>query len=588
MALAFSLLGAAALVISGTAQVIWGIHAQSDIVRSRQQLVAQEAAKTVSAFIQEKLGALAITAGVMDLTGAAPPQRMIALESLLGLQPALRQVILLDVHGDVLASASRLSHAASRPFQERVSRDAAAWLAGHADYHGPVYVDHATSEPMMVLAVAVQDDLGGLRGSFAAEMNLKFMWDLINRLDLGPGGRAYVVDKEGMLIADRDMGRVLNGDNMLSLRPVAAFAGAARNAQLPPAQLYTGITGARVMGTYVPLGTPDWAVVTEVAASSAFHTVIAAALMSAGLTVALALLFGFAGMSVARHLTVPITRLAEAAARISAGETAVRADASGPREISALAVAFNTMTAQLSRTVESLEEGVRERTAQLESSNREMEAFMYSVSHDLRAPLRAIHGFSSILLSDFSDALPADAGRFLRHILDNTQSMTALINVLLELSRTGRQPMHRQTVSPARIVPEVIQGFAEERAGRALEITVGDLPDCQGDPTLLRQVWANLIANAVKFTRGRAEAKVEIGWVRQDGTGSYYVRDNGIGFDMKYADRLFSVFQRLHGSESFEGTGAGLAIVQRIVHRHGGRIWAESAPDAGACFYFTV
>ena len=240
-----------------------------------------------------------------------------------------------------------------------------------------------------------------------------------------------------------------------------------------------------------------------------------------------------------------------------------------------------------------LEEGVLERTAQLEAANKELEAFSYSVSHDLRAPLRAISGFARILLEDFAPQLEADSRRYLSLIATNTQQMGQLVDDLLAFSRLGRQPVNKETIQPEKIVRRVLAELQDEQKNRALEVKIGDLAACQGDPALLQQVWANLIANALKFSRTRLPAQIEIGSYVESPNGAdskiiYYVRDNGVGFDMQYAHKLFGVFQRLHRADEFEGTGVGLAIVQRVIHRHGGRIWAEAKPEAGATFYFTL
>ncbi|MBN1453141.1 MAG: PAS domain S-box protein [Anaerolineales bacterium] len=234
-----------------------------------------------------------------------------------------------------------------------------------------------------------------------------------------------------------------------------------------------------------------------------------------------------------------------------------------------------------------LEQRVAERTAQLEAANKELEAFSYSVSHDLRAPLRAINGFSRILLEDHASQLPEETARLLGIVRGNTQQMSRLIDDLLAFSRLSRQPVNRQTVNMADLVRQVLETLQNELEGRKVVIEVGELLACQGDPTLLKQVWMNLLSNALKFTHGREVARIEIGCEKREGEQVYLVKDNGVGFDMRYADKLFGVFQRLHSSIEFEGTGVGLAIVQRIIHRHGGRVWAEAELNVGATFYFT-
>jgi len=237
---------------------------------------------------------------------------------------------------------------------------------------------------------------------------------------------------------------------------------------------------------------------------------------------------------------------------------------------------------------QSLEMRVKQRTAQLETANKALEAFSYSVSHDLRAPLRAIDGFSRMMQEDYSQQLDAEGNRYLKVIRDNAKRMGELIDDLLTLSRFDRKEISRQPVFANEIIQMALNDLAPDWSGREIEFTIADLPVCLADASLLKQVWLNLLSNAIKYTRYKPLACIEVGYQRIDGEGVYFIKDNGAGFDMRYADNLFGVFQRLHREEEFEGTGIGLAIVQRIIKRHGGRIWAQAQSDRGATFYFTL
>jgi hypothetical protein len=236
----------------------------------------------------------------------------------------------------------------------------------------------------------------------------------------------------------------------------------------------------------------------------------------------------------------------------------------------------------------SLARHLRQRTAELEAANKDLEAFAFSVSHDLRAPLRAIHGFSRILQETFAAQMPPEACDLLQHVTTNTQQMEQLISALLHFSRLGWRPLTKQPVCLTLLVHESLEELRLEHGERPLDIQVEALPDCIGDASLLRQVFINLLSNACKFTRHKERRLVAVGCRQQGEETVYFVRDNGVGFDMQYAQRLFGVFQRLHRADEFEGTGIGLSIVQRIILRHGGRIWAEAAVDQGATFYFTL
>ena len=237
---------------------------------------------------------------------------------------------------------------------------------------------------------------------------------------------------------------------------------------------------------------------------------------------------------------------------------------------------------------EDLERRVVQRTADLEAANKELEAFTYSVSHDLRAPLRHITGFSGILLEDFAAQLDPPAQEYLRRIQEGTRRMGQLVDELLTLARVGRQALVVQVTGLDSVVREVISILAPEYEGREVEWKIGDLPFVECDRTLIQQVFQNLISNALKYSRPRDHAVIEIGQVEFDNQRAIFVRDNGVGFNMKYSDKLFGVFQRLHRSEDFEGTGVGLATVARIVQKHGGRVWADAQLDCGATFYFTL
>lgn len=235
-----------------------------------------------------------------------------------------------------------------------------------------------------------------------------------------------------------------------------------------------------------------------------------------------------------------------------------------------------------------LEKRVAERTRQLEMANHELESFSYSVSHDLRAPLRAIQGFSKILLEEYRSQLPADAVPFLDLIEGSGRRMGRLIDDLLSLSKLGRQELSFSEVNMRDMVEKVVAELLPQPVTRQIEFKIGPVAPCQADETLIRQVWINLLSNAIKFSGFREKAVIEIGSRAEGGREIYFVKDNGAGFDMAHAGRLFGVFQRLHSAEEFEGTGVGLAIVQRLVHRMGGKVWAESQLNEGSVFYFAL
>jgi light-regulated signal transduction histidine kinase (bacteriophytochrome) len=297
----------------------------------------------------------------------------------------------------------------------------------------------------------------------------------------------------------------------------------------------------------------------------------------AAVTISLGIVFS---LSTAR----PINRLKYASERIASGNLKHRVDITRNDEIGALASSFNNMAHKLENEI--LEHKRAE--DELSATNKELEAFCYSVSHDLRAPLRGINGFSRALVEDFADRLDSEGKDYLHRIRKACQHMGQLIDDLLALSRITRRDMRRERVDLSAIAQEIMMDLQKRRPRRQVEFVITDGLEANGDIRLVRLALLNLLDNAWKFTGKRPRAKIEFG-VTQNGDGSvYFVRDDGAGFNMEYVDKLFVAFQRLHDINEFEGTGIGLAIVQRVIHRHGGRIWAEGRVEQGATFYFTL
>ena len=301
------------------------------------------------------------------------------------------------------------------------------------------------------------------------------------------------------------------------------------------------------------------------------------------------------GVGIGYLLTRRLDRLANAAKRMTKGDLSVRTHLSGKDEVAAVGHAFDIMAesvakdrAALEQTNSALEARVKARTADLEDTNKELEAFSYSVSHDLRAPLRAVDGFSQALLEDYGNQLDSTGKNYLQRVRSGAQNMGALIDDLLKLSQVTRVPLQPAEIDLSAMAHDIIAQLHHGEPGRDIRVDIDDSLRSYGDPGLLRVALENLLGNAWKYTNKTPQAHMTFGAGQQDRETVFCVRDNGVGFDMKFADKLFSAFQRLHHKDEFEGTGIGLATAARIIRRHGGRIWAEAEPGKGATFCFTL
>jgi light-regulated signal transduction histidine kinase (bacteriophytochrome) len=259
------------------------------------------------------------------------------------------------------------------------------------------------------------------------------------------------------------------------------------------------------------------------------------------------------------------------------------------REVMALTVELEQRVEERTAALQAAQQELERKNASLLAANKELEAFSSSVSHDLRAPLRHLHGYARALFEDYQSSLDEQGREYLENISKVAEQMSALIDDLLSFARTSQHPLKRQALDFNRIVREIIADLKPEQQQRQIDWVVGPMPSVSGDPGLLRQVWVNLIANALKYTRYRERARIEIGCLDDsDNQFVFFIKDNGAGFDMSQSQKLFGLFQRLHSREEFEGTGLGLANVRRIIERHSGRTWAEGQVDKGATFFFSL
>jgi len=371
LTIAFLILSVVALLASGGLQLFFNIQTQQQAISSQQESIAQSAANTVSSFIEEKFSVLSTAAWMTNLSAASPDQQTQILESLLASQSEFRQLAVFDSHNDETAVASRVQinlSAASATFNGHVTSNMLAQTQKGQNYISPVYFDEATNEPLVVMAIPEIDALGNFQGILIAELKLASMWNLVDGLKVGNTGYAYVVNKQGNLIAFRDTNRAMKGEKVGTIKPVNEFILNPASTPENETSTYTGINGTEVVGTYASLGTPDWAVVTELPWQEAYQRSIQNIEVSIAILLVIAVLAGLMGTLVARRLAEPLLDLSIVAAEVAGGNLEVVAKADGPEEIVRVASTFNTMTSRLRELIGTLEQRVTERTKALATS----------------------------------------------------------------------------------------------------------------------------------------------------------------------------------------------------------------------------
>lgn len=454
-----------------------------------------------------------------------------------------------------------------------------------------------TGQQCLNFGYPVLDERGSLERVLYASLKLSLLSDAIAHISLPYDGSVTVLDRGGTVLArypepEKVVGKCLVGHPVVK----RILAHKEETFEMPGLDGLPRLHAVTTLddGLYVSVGIP-----LSVSFARA-NEALARNLTILGLVAMVILVIS--RFYARRTLLWPVNSLSSAANRLASGDLKARVGKiGGSAELVQLARAFDEMAEQLQRRQseiieanehinrlnQDLELRVQDRTAQFEAANKELEAFAYSVSHDLRAPLRHIGSFSEILRKKARDLDP-ESTRCLDFITSGAKQMEMLVHDLLNFSRTSRAQLHLKQVQLDDVVQDVKQSVLSELNGRAVDWNIRSLPEVRGDPALLRVVFNNLLANAIKYTRPRSNAAIEIGTFPSEREHIIFVRDNGVGFDMQYAGKLFGVFQRLHHDDEFEGTGIGLATVQRIIVRQGGRVWAEGKENEGATFYFSL
>ncbi|MBM4331865.1 MAG: HAMP domain-containing protein [Deltaproteobacteria bacterium] len=450
-----------------------------------------------------------------------------------------------------------------------------------------IYYSPSLEKPAMTISTPIKDKQGNLMGVVGGRLDLGELSKIIGlQTGTSPTEDTYLVNTFNFFVTEPRFAQ----DYALkkAVRTEGVDAGLSGKDGVG---FYKNYRGEPVIGAYKWLPEFKICIITEVDQAEAFASVVHLAWVIAGIASAISIAVVFLGLFFARTITRPVRQLAEGAEEIGGGNLEHRVGTASKDKIGGLSRAFDRMSENLKAIMVSrdeLEQRVRDRTAQLEAANKELEAFSYSVSHDLRAPLRAIDGFSRVIMEDYTGKLDAEGKRYLNIIRSNTQKMAQLIDDLLLFSRLGRQEIRISDIDMVKMAKTVSKELKPAAHERKTGFNINELPPFHGDQAMIRQVLINLPSNAVKFTRPKENATIEVGGCTDENENIYYVNDNGVEFDMQYVNKLFGVFQRLHSSEEFEGTGVGLAIVQRIIHRHGGKVWAEGKVGEGATFYFVL
>jgi two-component system, sensor histidine kinase and response regulator len=614
LVIAFVSLSVLVLLIASGLELYFSYNNQKKQVIEQQQLIAREAAYMVNAYITKKIEILRATVVLGHLTSPSNENRRLVMDKLLGFDPSLRQLILFDKNSNEICRVSRVSKILSDRIKAKDLKKIQLVTTSGKTYISDVYIEITNSEPLMTLAIPLKDFMNVYQGFITAEVNLKFMWDLVGTMKIGKHGVAYVVDKKGNLIAFNDTSRVLKGENLKYLHEVSRYINSDYSPYIPDNDITTGIKGNQVVAVYAELDSPDWAVIVELPAVEAFSDVIDSMQRT--------ILFLFSSLFIAvlisiflsKKITKPLINLRDAAKKIGEGDLTSQIEILSNDEIGELAKSFNQMIEDLKKTTVSrdeLAEEILERKkieAALIEAKRQAETalevkgqFLANISHEIRTPLNAIIGFTRILKDTRLDDLQLD---YVSTMHTSGNMLLSLINDILDFTKVQEKKYELESIyfDFMYLIESIFSMIRSKLVGSAVDVLyrMDSGPRYfKGDPTRIRQILINLIGNAMKFTE-KGEIYTTIGPAPDDTfdegepglirTMKISIRDTGIGIPENKKEAIFEAFTQadISTTRKYGGTGLGLSITKAFVEKMGGKIWVESIEGKGSEFIFTL
>lgn len=589
----FLTLGLSILIIATALTLYVNFRAQQQFVDEQLTLIAKDAASTVKGYVVGKKDLLEQSTLASGFATASQSVQQRMMNTLIGNEPSFRQVIYFDEQGREALSASRLSRLGVEDLKMRLPETLFTTTKDMQAYIGSGSIDEVTCEPLLIIATPVTDSFGDYKGTMVAELNLKFMWDVVNSLHVGQKGVAYVVDDQGNLLAFNDVGRVLRRENMAYLDEVREFTTVRHDVHDSKAERAVGILGTTVITTHEHLGEPGWAVVVEVPLREAYSTLFTILLISLVFALFVSLAATAAGIHFSKEISKPIIALRDAAKEVGKGNLRTTIETDADNEIGELADSFNTMTKDLLKSKEEIERNNKQITELLELKTQ----FVNQVAHDLRTPLTPMLLLLPPLKERIKGKLSKEDIESLEVVINNAQYLSTLVRDTLNIARldAGKVTFDVQPHTAADLVDEALRGrdvlFKQNNIKvindihRHTEITV------YADKTRVLEVIDNIVGNALKFMNREGEKTLTFAIGSDEEKATFTIKDNGIGIEQKALQQIFTEFFKADPSrhEAAGSSGLGLAICKRLIESQGGKIWAESEGiGKGSTFRFTL